>query len=105
MLLTFFDGINFDFDGMEFVFEQQVLFRVDSLFDLRPHGLVPGVGERGQNLEHLNFSLRKHPRMFYTPSFTLLYSRKGEIRGTQNEGLSSGLDENDKRRCRNLIIF
>ena len=42
---------------MEFVFEQQVLFRVDSLFDLRPHGLVPAGGERGQNLEHLNFFL------------------------------------------------
>ena len=41
LLLIFFDGINFDFDGMEFVFEQQVIFRVDSLFDLRPHGLVP----------------------------------------------------------------
>ena len=53
MFLIFFDGINFDFEGMEFVFEQQVLFRVDSLFDLRPHGLVPGGGERGQNLEHL----------------------------------------------------
>ena len=38
LLLIFFDGINFDFDGLEFVFEQQVLFRVDSLFDLRPHG-------------------------------------------------------------------
>ena len=38
------------------------------------------------------FSLRKHPHMFYTPSFTLLYSRKGEMRGTQNEGLFSGLD-------------
>ena len=36
--------------------------------------------------------LRKHPHMFYTPSFTLLYSRKGEMRGTQNEGLFSGLD-------------
>ena len=40
---------------MEFVFEQQVLCRVDSLFDLQPHGLVPPGGERGQNLEHLNF--------------------------------------------------
>ena len=57
MLLIFFDGINFDFDGMEFVFEQQVLFRVDSLFDLRPHGLEPRGGERGQNLEHLRFFL------------------------------------------------
>ena len=57
MLLIFFEGINFDFDGMEFVFEQQVLFRVDPLFDLRPHGLVPGGWERGQNLEHLNFFL------------------------------------------------
>ena len=33
--------------------------------------------------------LREHPHMFYTPSFTLLYSRKGEMRGTQNEGLFS----------------
>ena len=40
---------------MEFVFEQQVLIRVNSLFDLRPHGLVPGGGERGQNLEHTRF--------------------------------------------------
>ena len=55
MLLIFFDGINFDFDEMDFVFEQQALFRVDSLFDLRPNGLVPRGGERGQNLEHLNF--------------------------------------------------
>ena len=39
-----------------------------------------------------NFALRKHPHMFYTPSFTFLYSRKGEMRGTQNEGLFSGLD-------------
>ena len=55
MLLIFIDGINFDFDGMEFVFERQVLFRVDSLFDLRPRGLVsPGWG-KGQNLEHLRF--------------------------------------------------
>ena len=37
-------------------------------------------------------SLRKHPHMFYTPSFTFLYSRKGEMRGTQNEDLFSGLD-------------
>ena len=36
--------------------------------------------------------VREHPHMFYTPSFTLLYSRKGEMRGTQNEGLFSGLD-------------
>ena len=48
----FFDGINFDFDGMECVFEQQVLFRVDSVFDLRPHGLVPPGWGKGQNLEH-----------------------------------------------------
>ena len=40
----------------------------------------------------LQVSLRKHPHMFYTPSFTFLYSRKGEMRGTQNEGLFSGLD-------------
>ena len=37
-------------------------------------------------------TLRKHTHMFYTPSFTFLYSRKGEMRGTQNEGLFSGLD-------------
>ena len=36
---------------MEFVFEQQVLFRVD----LRPHGLVPPGWGKGQNLEHLSF--------------------------------------------------
>ena len=37
-------------------------------------------------------ALRKHPHMFCTPSFTFLYSRKGEMRGTQNEGLFCGLD-------------
>ena len=37
-------------------------------------------------------ALRKHPHMFYTPSFNFLYSRKCEMRGTQNEGLFSGLD-------------
>ena len=36
---------------MEFVFEQQVLFRVN----LRPHGLVPLGWGKGQNLEHLSF--------------------------------------------------
>ena len=46
----------------------------------------------GQNGHRPKWSLRKHPYMFYTPSFTLLYSRKGEMRGTQNEGLFSGLD-------------
>ena len=39
---------------MEFVFEQKVLFKVDSLFDLRPHGLVPPGWGKGQNLEHLS---------------------------------------------------
>ena len=38
------------------------------------------------------YALRKDPHIYYTPSFTLLYSRKGEMRGTQNEGLFSGLD-------------
>ena len=55
------------------VFEQQILFRIDSLCDLQPQGLVsPGWGrgsksrisqncflflafDRGQNLEHLFF--------------------------------------------------
>ena len=37
-------------------------------------------------------ALRKHPHMFYTPSFTFFYTRKGEIRGTQNEDLFYGLD-------------
>ena len=37
-------------------------------------------------------TLCEHPDMFYTPIFTLLYSRKGEMRGTQNEGSFSGLD-------------
>ena len=55
MLLIFFDGINFDFDGMEFVFEQRVLFRVVSLFDLRPHVFVPPGWGKSQNLEHLRF--------------------------------------------------
>ena len=31
------------------------------------------------------------PYVLY-PNFTFLYSRKGEMRGTQNEGLFSGLD-------------
>ena len=44
------------------------------------------------NLRKMTLSLRKHPHMFYTPSFDFLYSRKGEIRGNQNEGLFSGLD-------------
>ena len=44
------------------------------------------------NFEYFSDSLRENPHMFYTPSFTLLYSRKGEMRGTQNEGLFSGLD-------------
>ena len=38
-----------------FVFEQHILFRVDSLCDLRVYGLVPPGGVRGQNLEHLRF--------------------------------------------------
>ena len=42
--------------------------------------------------EIFEYPLRGHPHMFYTPSFTLLYSRKGEMRGTQNEGLFSGPD-------------
>ena len=41
-----------------FVFEQQVLFRVNSLFDLQPHGLVPnGDGERCHNLDYLRLFL------------------------------------------------
>ena len=35
--------------------EQQILFRVDSLCDLRPQGLVPLDEARGQNLELLRF--------------------------------------------------
>ena len=42
--------------------------------------------------EQISYTLRENPHMFYTPSFTLSYSRKGEMRGTQNEGLFSGLD-------------
>ena len=38
-------------------------------------------------LKYRTVTLRKHPHMFHTPSFTFLYSRKGEMRGTQNEGL------------------
>ena len=55
--------------------------------------------------EHALGTLRENPHMFYTPSFTLLYSRKGEMKGSQNEGLFSGLDQNGKRRCCNLIIL
>ena len=36
-----------------FVFEQQVLFRVDFLYGFRSSGSVPQGGARGQNLEHL----------------------------------------------------
>ena len=36
-----------------FVFEQQVLFRVESLCDFQPLFLVPRGGARGQNLGHL----------------------------------------------------
>ena len=36
-----------------FVFEQQVLFRVESLCDFQPLFLVPSGGARGQNLGHL----------------------------------------------------
>ena len=35
------------------VFEQQVLFRVESLCDFQPLFLVPRGGARGQNLGHL----------------------------------------------------
>ena len=52
--------------------------------------LIPASGSHNQNGR--NAPLRKHAHMFYTPSFTLLYSRKGEMRGTQNESLFSGLD-------------
>ena len=53
----------------------------------------------GEDFEgFLTYTLREHPHMFYTPSFTLLYSRKGEMRGTQNEGLFSGPDENGKKK-------
>ena len=36
-----------------FVFEQQVLFRVDFLYGFRPKGSVPQGGARGQNLDYL----------------------------------------------------
>ena len=38
-----------------FVFEQQVLFRVDSLCDFRLYGSIPQGGARGQSLGHLRF--------------------------------------------------
>ena len=42
------------FSFMEsFVFEQQVLFKVESLCDFQPLFLVPRGGARGQNLGHL----------------------------------------------------
>ena len=50
------------------------------------------LNELAMNNESQKRSLRKHPHMFYTHSFTFLYSRKGEMRGTQNEGLFSGFD-------------
>ena len=55
MLLIFFDGINFDFDGMEFVFEQQVLLglTLSLTWDLMVY--CPRGWGKGQNLEHLNF--------------------------------------------------
>ena len=58
---------------------------------------VPTIQTLCMNEKTLKFvesphTLRKHPHIMYTPSFTFLYSRKGEMRGTQNEGLFSGLD-------------
>ena len=47
-------------------FKTRILYKMK----IHNHGLSP--------------PLRKHPHMFYTPSFTLLYSTKGEMRGTQN---------------------
>ena len=38
-----------------------------------------------------DFHYAKKTHLFYIPSFTLLYSRKGEMTGPQNEGLFSGL--------------
>ena len=60
---------------------------IGQLVNIYGHG-----GHLGHVTSIMSFTLRKHPHMFYTPSFTLLYSRKGEMRGTQNEGLFSGLD-------------
>ena len=39
------------------------------------------------NVEMKDSALRDNPHMIFTPSFTLLYSKKGEIRCTQNESL------------------
>ena len=38
-----------------FIFEQQVLFRVDFLCAFQPEDLVSWGGARGQNLGHLRF--------------------------------------------------
>ena len=42
-----------------FVFEQHVLFKVDSLcdFEFQPYDIVPWGGARGQNLGHLGLFL------------------------------------------------
>ena len=48
-----------------FVFKQQVLFRVDFLFDFGPYGTVPQGGARDQNLGHL----KNH---FYLLNFSLM---------------------------------
>ena len=46
--------------------------------------------------------LRENPHMFYTPSFTLFHSRKGEIWGTQNKGLFSDLDRLEWKKMSQL---
>ena len=57
------------------VFEQQVLFRVESLCDFQPLFLVPRGGARGKNLGHL----KKKKFFFY--SFLAHLSRRliGEL--------------------------
>ena len=55
-----------------FVFEQQVLFRVESLCDFQPLFLVPRGGARGQNLGHL----KKNIFLFIFHSWDHLYLKK-----------------------------
>ena len=52
--LEYLRFFSFVFSCMEsFIFEQQVLFRFESLCDFQPLCSVPRGGARGQNLRHL----------------------------------------------------
>ena len=64
--LRFFFSFAF-FSCMElFVFEQQVLFKVDSLCDFQPKDLVPLGGARCHNLGQLGLFLIFFPFSFHS---------------------------------------